>query len=80
VLQCISFPLSLSLPSAAVQFDPTQVKMCKKAVEPLEKWPDYLTDSLQPYSLESTNGFFRIYIQNADEKKKKKNAFPKKKG
>lgn len=33
------------------------------------------------YSLESTNGFFRIYIQNADEKKKKKkNTFPRKKG
>jgi hypothetical protein len=35
--------------------------MCKKAVEPLEKWPDYLTDSLQPYTVWKAQMVFLEY-------------------
>jgi hypothetical protein len=66
----IYFALPSAFDSTHRAHNATQVKMCKKAVEPLEKWPDYLTAP----SLASTNGF-RIY---KTDKKKKENVSRKK--
>jgi hypothetical protein len=55
--------------------------MCKKAVEPLEKWPDYLTDSLQPYTVWKAQMVFLEYIyKTRTRRRRRKMHFQRKRG